>query len=178
MKVRDIMHPVTIVEPTMSVCEAAKLMKDRGVGSVLVRKHKDKWGIMTERDVLNKVVAECRDCSSVKVSEIMAELKYTIESSASAEKASEVFNTYPIRRLVVLEDDEVVGILTTRDVAKELIMAMCDICGKETKHVEKEVEVFPGVVFRVRECTECKEEWTKVEEINRMEKELKKRGKG
>ncbi len=177
MKVRDIMHPATIIEPAMSVCEAAKLMKDRNVGSILVKEHKGKWGIMTERDIMNKVVAECKDCSEVKVSDIMAELKYTIDSNASAEKASEIFNTYPIRRLAVLEDGEVVGVLTTRDIAKELVFAMCEICGKETKHVEKEVEVFPGVVFRVRECTECKEEWTKLEEIRRVEKKLKERGK-
>ena len=177
MKVRDIMHPVTIVEPGVSICEAAKVMKDRDVGSVLVKEHKGKWGIMTERDVLNKVVAECKDCSKVKVSEIMVELKYTIESDASAEKASELFNKYPIRRLVVLEDKEVVGVLTTRDVAKELVMAMCEVCGAETMHVEKVVEVFPGVMFRVRECTECNEEWTKVEEIHRVEKELKDKGK-
>lgn len=121
MIVKDIMHSATIVHPDMTVSEAAKLMRKKDVGSLLVRIHDSRWGMVTERDVLNKVVAEDLNPRKVKVKDIMTDLMYTIDANEPIEDASEIFNTHHIRRLPVVENGAIVGIITSRDVAKRWI---------------------------------------------------------
>ncbi|RMF91464.1 MAG: CBS domain-containing protein [Methanobacteriota archaeon] len=121
MIVRDIMHQATIVHPQMTVSEAAKLMRKKDIGSLLVKRDEGKWGVVTERDILNKIVAEDLNPTKVKVKEIMTDLKYTINADSPIEEASEIFNTHHIRRLPVVEKGNIVGIITSRDVAKRWI---------------------------------------------------------
>jgi CBS domain-containing protein len=123
MIVGDIMHSATIVRQEMTVSEAAKLMKKKEVGSLLVKIHGKKYGMITERDILNKIVAEDLDPRKTLVKDIMTDLKYTIESDAPLEDASEVFNAGHVRRLPVIKDKEIVGIITSRDVAKRWIFS-------------------------------------------------------
>lgn len=120
MTVKEIMHAVTIVKPKISIYDLAKQMSEKDIGSVLVKIDELQWGIVTERDILNKVVAKGKDCNKTTASEVMVDLRYTIDSQAKIEKASEVFNIHPIRRLPVMEDGEIVGIVTARDVAKRM----------------------------------------------------------
>lgn len=120
MTVEEIMHAVTIVEPEMSVYEVARIMKSKNIGSVLVRIDKNKYGMATERDMLKKIVAEAKNPKEVKIKEIMTELQYTINHDASEEEASEMFNRFPVRRLPVVKDGEIIGIITSRDLAKRL----------------------------------------------------------
>jgi CBS domain-containing protein len=121
MIVKNIMHPATIVHPDMTVSEAAKLMRKKDIGSLLVKVHEGKWGMLTERDMLNKVVAEDISPRKVKVKDIMTDLKYTIDANQPIEEASEIFNTQHIRRLPVVENEKIVGIITSRDVARRWI---------------------------------------------------------
>ncbi len=121
MIVSDIMHPATIVEPEMTVSEAAKLMRKKEIGSVLVRIHAKKWGMVTERDILNKVVAEDLRATKISVSDIMTDLRCTIEADSPLEDATEIFNREKIRRLPVKEKGKIVGIITSRDVAKRRV---------------------------------------------------------
>ncbi|NOZ82825.1 MAG: CBS domain-containing protein [Euryarchaeota archaeon] len=118
MQVREIMHGITVVAPEMSVLEAAKIMKEKNIGSVLVKLGEAQWGILTERDIVTKVVARGLRFKEVRVSEVMTELKVTIDASAPLSKASELFNLYPVRRLPVIENGEIVGMVSARDVAK------------------------------------------------------------
>ncbi len=118
MKVRDIMHGVTIVEPSTSVLEIARIMREKNIGSVLVKLSDVDWGIVTERDIVNKVVARGLSFKEVKASDIMSELTVTIDAQAPISKASELFNIYHIRRLPVMERGEIIGMITSRDVAK------------------------------------------------------------
>ncbi len=74
--------------------------------------------ILTERDIITKVVAENRDPKQVKAREIMTKLRYTIDAQATIEKASKIFNSHHIRRLPVMEMGEIVGIITARDIAR------------------------------------------------------------
>jgi signal-transduction protein with cAMP-binding, CBS, and nucleotidyltransferase domain len=121
MIIKDIMHGATIVDPNLTVSEAAKLMRKNEIGSVLVNIHDRKWGMVTERDVLNKVVAEELNPKKIMVKDIMTDLIYTIEANAPLEEASEEFNKGHIRRLPVQECGKIVGIITSRDVAKRWI---------------------------------------------------------
>ncbi len=119
MSVKDIMHPATIVEPDMSMLEIARLMREKSIGSVLVRAHPI-YGIITERDIVISIIAKGADPKSIKAKDVMNKLQYTIDASESIQKASELFNLHPIRRLPVVEGGEIIGMITTRDVAKRL----------------------------------------------------------
>jgi signal-transduction protein with cAMP-binding, CBS, and nucleotidyltransferase domain len=121
MTVKDIMHGITLVEPDASILEVARIMRDKNIGSVLIKVDPLHWGIVTERDIIIKIVARDVDPKATKASEIMTELRYTIDASASTQKASEIFNIHPIRRLPVMEDGEIIGMVTARDVAKYCI---------------------------------------------------------
>ncbi len=121
MKVKEIMHGVTIVEPDTSILEIAKLMRNKNIGSVLVKLNEIDWGIVTERDIITKIVARDVNCKEVKARDIMTELVVTIDSQASVSKASELFNIHHVRRLPVMENGEIIGMVTARDVAKYCI---------------------------------------------------------
>jgi len=116
--VKEIMHAATIIDPDLSVLEVAKMMRDKNIGSVLIKVDELDWGIVTERDVIVKVISKDLDPKMIKASDIMTELRYTIDSNASIHKASEIFNIHPIRRLPVMENGEIIGMVTSRSVAK------------------------------------------------------------
>ncbi len=119
MHIKEIMHDTTVVTPETSVVELSRMMRDKTIGSVLVHVSDRKYGIITERDILSRVIAGGLDPSSAKASDIMTELRYTIDANASIQEASEIFNTQRIRRLPVVENGKIIGIITTRDVAKK-----------------------------------------------------------
>lgn len=141
MKVKEIMHGITMINSDISVLEAAKIMSNKEIGSVLVKisegqdsskksrecsaedpcfiQKPDNVGILTERDILKNVVAKNKS-PDTKVSEVMTKNIFSIDAEADIEEASELFNRHHIRRLVVTERDNIIGIITTRDVAKSL----------------------------------------------------------
>lgn len=118
MSVKDIMHDATIVNPNISALEVSRVMKSKNIGSVLVKVSPLDYGVVTERDIIIKVIARDQDPKSVKAKDIMTEMRYTIDSNASIEKASEIFNLHQIRRLPVMENGKIIGVITTRDVAR------------------------------------------------------------
>lgn len=112
------MHGITQVGPRESVESIARTMEERGVGSVLMERPRGRYYILTERDIVVRVVAEGRDPREVKAEEVMTRLKYTIDSEATIEKSSSILNTHHIRRLPVMHNGEIAGIITARDIAK------------------------------------------------------------
>ncbi len=96
-------------------------MRDKSIGSVLVKFSEIEYGIVTERDLVYKVAAENLDPKTVKAKDVMTELRYTIDANASIQRASEIFSRHDIRRLPVMEDGMIIGIITARDVAKASI---------------------------------------------------------
>jgi len=119
MKVKEIMHEITMVECPMTILDVAKLMSEKNIGSVLTKKN-DCIMVVTERDILKKVVALDKDPKKTKVSDIMTKCAHTIDSNSDVFEASDIFNKYHIRRLPVVEGKKIVGIVTARDVAKSL----------------------------------------------------------
>lgn len=121
LRVKDFMsiNPLTIDE-NASVVEAAKAMAERGVGGCLVEREGKVVGIMTERDVVRKVVAKGLNPSKVKVSEIMSRPIVAVEPDTSIEDAVRVMAERRIRRLAVIEKNVLVGIITISDLAKAL----------------------------------------------------------
>lgn len=88
-----------------TVREAARIMKDVGVGSVIALQDSRAVGIITQRDLINKVVAEGKDPNSVKVSSIMSSPLITVGKDESVKKALELMKKKNIRRVVVVDGE-------------------------------------------------------------------------
>ncbi|MCX6776723.1 MAG: CBS domain-containing protein [Candidatus Micrarchaeota archaeon] len=115
------MHGITLVNQEATILEIAKLMERKGIGSVLVETRNGVNGILTERDILKKVVASGLDPSVAKAKQAMTKMIKTIGNEADVFEANELFNKYDIRRLPVTDSKgKIIGIITTRDVTKIL----------------------------------------------------------
>jgi len=119
--VRGIMtKPVITTKTDSSVNEAAELMSGKNIGSVVVVRGKKPIGIVTERDIVGRVVAKGVDASKVLMKEIMSKPLTTVRSDMSLIDAIRVMQKKKIRRLLVTENDELIGIVTQRDLLRAL----------------------------------------------------------
>jgi CBS domain-containing protein len=105
-----------VVEPTVTLVTAARAMAARGVGAVLVLEDERLVGILTERDVLKAVAAGFR--KDARTVDWMTHHPETIESSDSTEHAAALMIHGGFRHLPVVDDGEVVGILSIRDLMR------------------------------------------------------------
>ncbi|MBN2334522.1 CBS domain-containing protein [Candidatus Bathyarchaeota archaeon] len=122
MKVSDVMvrDPV-MVGPDAPCGRLAKLMRTRGVGSVIVVTDGFPVGIVTERDLVHRVMAVDKKPDSCVADEVCSKPVIAVSIYADVEMAVDLMNEYGIRRVVVVDnEDKVVGILTTDDIAKNL----------------------------------------------------------
>jgi CBS domain-containing protein len=119
---------VTIDEEA-SVESAAALMRDRNLGSLIVTRKGLPVGIVTERDMLRKILADARDPRSVRVDAIMTSSLVTIEHDQPLSQAIDLMNRRRLRRMLVTENGKLVGIFTQRDVLG--LNRLCLHCGKE-----------------------------------------------
>lgn len=120
MKIKESMHNVTKVPSTITIIEAAKLMDKKEIGSILIEENGKVAGMMTERDILRKVVAAGKKCEETTVKDIMNSPLITIDSNSSLEEASDLMASHHIRRLIVTEKDKIIGIVTARNLAEML----------------------------------------------------------
>ena len=108
------------------VRDAALKMRAEKAGCVVVTDGKKIIGIFSERDLLNRVVAEGLDPSSVALAEVMTPNPITIEASDSLNKAFSLLADGRFRHLPVTDKDEVVGICSLSDMAKVLRQVYMD----------------------------------------------------
>jgi len=114
------MHACTIVNADLSVSEVAKMMDENLTSSILVRKEGVVQGIVTERDILRKIVAKGKNPDAINISEIMNSPLITVEENSTLYEASELMDKLNIRRLVVTNGDKIAGIINTTIVSKNL----------------------------------------------------------
>jgi CBS domain-containing protein len=98
-----------------NVLDAAKLMTDRGIGSVLVLDGGKVVGIFTERDVMRRIVAEQRNPVAVKVREVMSTSLATATMTTTIEDCAAMMTERRVRHLPVLEGDKLVGVVSIGD---------------------------------------------------------------
>ncbi|MEM2772777.1 MAG: CBS domain-containing protein, partial [Nitrososphaerota archaeon] len=94
---------------------------ERGIGAIFVESDGKVLGIVTERDIVRRVVANKLDPDKVKVSEIMSKPLIAIDPDASVEDALRAMFENKVRRLAVIKDKTLVGIVTISDLAKALL---------------------------------------------------------
>lgn len=117
MLVKEVMNPkVVVAKSVASVKEAAKIMSEMRIGGLIVMEDDKIVGIVTERDVMGKVVAQAKDPEATKLEEIMIKEVVTIEAEKTIEDACSLMVEKEIKRLPVLEDEKLVGIITVTDV--------------------------------------------------------------
>jgi CBS domain-containing protein len=118
--VRDVMTPgVQTVSASQSLAEAAEVMKGEDVGSVPVVEEGRLAGIVTDRDIVTWAVAERRDPQTVKVDEVASRELVTVEPDQDLDEALALMARHQVRRLPVVEEGQLVGMLAQADVALE-----------------------------------------------------------
>lgn len=121
LRVKDIMtkNPLT-VSPDSTVHTAASGMERCGCGCCLVESHGKIVGIITERDIVRRVAAKGAAPTSVRVKSIMTTKLMAIKPDATVEEAVRIMGENGIRRLPVVGDEGLVGIISVADVARAL----------------------------------------------------------
>ena len=118
--VKDFMTTqVVTIDVQGSVLEAAKLMRQQDVGDLVVMEGIVAKGIVTERDLVRRVMAQKKPLDT-KVSEVMSDPLITIEEESSIKDAARKMVKYKIRRLPVTKKNVLVGIIAASDFARHL----------------------------------------------------------
>jgi len=119
MKLREIMtDDVSAVSPQDSIIEAAKIMQNKNVGCIPVcDNNKQVKGILTDRDIVIRVVAEARDPKQLDVNAVMSKGLTLGRPDMDAEEAAKIMAEHQIRRLPIVEKNNLIGIISIGDLA-------------------------------------------------------------
>lgn len=174
--VHDAMTSTVItIDPEANVAQAALLMSEKDVGSLIVKSNSEPEGLITESDIISKVVSQDMKASQILVGDVMTRNLITIDPGSELNQAARMMAKNNIRRLPVVNGAVLVGILTTTDVVglspelTEILVenarmenqvgysegdkslpGACEICGTYMDYLD---EVDGKYV-----CEECKEE--------------------
>ncbi|AEV70634.1 CBS domain-containing protein [Acetivibrio clariflavus] len=120
MKVRDKMTKnVEYVKPTNTVVEAAQVMQKLNVGSVPVFDQNKVVGMVTDRDIVVRNVAHGKSPQDTKVQDVMTSQVTTVTPDMEVEEVSKIMAQQQIRRVPVVENNQLVGILSLGDIATD-----------------------------------------------------------
>ncbi len=118
--VKDIMtKEVITIETNKTVFEAAELMTTKSVGCLIVVIKAFPVGIITERDIVRRIVAKSAS-PDLKVTEVMTKTLITVDPDTSLKEAARVMSTNKIRRLPVLKKNKLVGIVVASDFVRNV----------------------------------------------------------
>lgn len=135
MKISDIMTPSPVsIEQNEPVSAAAKLLKGRNIGSLPVCDASGSLlGIVTDRDIVLRCVAQGLDPNTARVRDIMSQGLVTAQSDDDLQTATNLMSYDQIRRIPVLNGEKLVGMLSLCDIARnsalemEAADALCEI---------------------------------------------------
>ncbi|MBR2289326.1 MAG: CBS domain-containing protein, partial [Clostridia bacterium] len=106
--------------PETNLQQVAALMNQNHVGCIPICQEEQVVGLVTDRDIVTRAVASSLDCSSTKVSDIMNTKIIKTTPDTDIDEALETMKKNQIRRLPVIEDNKIVGILSMGDIAVTL----------------------------------------------------------
>ena len=123
MTIADVMSKSVIsVDASVTVNEAAKMMEDAKVGAVIVMEDNAPVGIVTDKDFAVKIVAHAYPITT-PVKQIMSSPLFSIRSDESVRTAADLMHDRKIRKMPVVDDGTVVGIVTATDIVN--LLAVC-----------------------------------------------------
>jgi CBS domain-containing protein len=120
MKAKDIMTKnVACVQPDETVARAAQMMKQYQCGSIPVCRGSKIEGIVTDRDIALRCIAEGKDANQAKVCDIMTASPATGSPEMDVNDAAKIMSEKQIRRLPIIENNSLVGMLSLGDISTE-----------------------------------------------------------
>jgi CBS domain-containing protein len=118
---RDIMTSgVDIIDAQSTVIDAAKKLASDDIGALPICDNGKLKGMITDRDIVVKVLAEGKDAEGTKVIDLVQGEAVTIGADDSVEEALRTMSKYQVRRLPVIDGTELVGIVSQADIARNL----------------------------------------------------------
>jgi CBS domain-containing protein len=166
---------VITVDPKTSVARAAMIMSQRGIGCLIIKSNAEPEGLITESDIISKVVSRDIKASQLKVGEVMTKNLIKIDPGSHLHEAARIMAKNSIRRLPVVNNGVLVGILTSTDVmmvspelteilvenarmenqidyskGNQSVPGVCEVCGNYFEYLDE----FDGKFV----CEECKED--------------------
>ena len=154
MSVKEVMTETVItIDIEESALKAAKEMIKHSVGSIIVTKNSEAVGIITERDMVKKIIAKNKKPEKVTASEIMSSPLITTKPSDNVIDASKQMVKANIRRLAVMQGGDIVGIITDRDILT--IAPGLNTILTSLIEINREQSVIPEEEFEGGVCQRC-----------------------
>ena len=120
-QVRDIMEKnVITIDYTKNALDASVILKEKEISFLVILKEGKPEGIVSERDIVRKIAAEDIKSSQIQLEEIMSKNFKWVEPETDVEHAVQKMLNNNIRRLIVLEDEKLVGVITQTNLAEVL----------------------------------------------------------
>ena len=120
-QIRDILEKnVITIEKNRTAQDAAKIIAEKDISFLVVMNDDLPEGVLSESDFVRKIVAEDRKSSDVPISEIMSYKFRSVGPTTTIEDAVQKMLNNNIRRLLIIEDDKLVGVITQTDLASHL----------------------------------------------------------
>ena len=117
---RQIMRTIVSIDSKAKVKDAARLMVEKGIGSLVANRDGLPFGIVTERDLMEKIAAEGVDPTKMTVSEVMTAPLTTVDVNSSIFDAARRMVEKRVKRLVVTDQEKIVGIVTQTDLVSHM----------------------------------------------------------
>ncbi|MFX1521107.1 MAG: cyclic nucleotide-binding/CBS domain-containing protein [Promethearchaeota archaeon] len=137
MSVRTLMiKDVVYIHSDASVKDVADLMLEKCIGSVIILKNNEPIGIVTEGDLVRRVIAKDKDPNQTNVKEVMSKPLITISPNASLGEVGETMTRHGIERLPVIEDGRLVGIIAEQE--------LTEWHAKEFEKVKRKLKLLSG----------------------------------
>lgn len=124
MQVKDVMRKdVITIEPTASIKEVIGKMMSENITSLIVEEHgsKNVYGIVTRKDIVNKVIALDKNPNNVKVADIMSEPILSVSSDITIEAAARLMAKTDMRRFPVIEGGKLIGLISNSDILRAAV---------------------------------------------------------
>lgn len=148
LKVEDVMvREVMTIDDNATVKEAAEVMNKFEIGCLIAIKKGKAMGIVTERDLLKRVVAEAKDATKTKVKEVMSSPLVVVEPNMDLEEAVRLMFQMKIKKLPVVDGKRLVGLVTLTDIARfqpQMIKILKQLAVKQTapKSMKKVIDYY------------------------------------
>jgi CBS domain-containing protein len=146
LRVADVMvKEVITIDAGLTVKEAADIMNKFEIGCVIAVRKGKAMGILTERDLLKRVIAEGRDASKIKVKDVMTSPLVVTESDMDLGEAVRLMFKMKIKKLPVVDGKKLVGLVSLTDIARfqpQMITILKQLAAKQAtpKNIQKVID--------------------------------------
>ena len=118
-KVSDMMETPVSIGTHTNLLEAARIMRDRNIGDLPIVQDGRLVGIVTDRDIVIRAVAEQKDAATCKVIDIASKDLVTGAPNLSLAEAARLMADHQVRRLLIVQDEKLQGVISMQDVAQQ-----------------------------------------------------------